>query len=94
MYFREPKATALIFCRSVMQPWRAYLAKYPEVPLVIVIGDDTAEKLYEPQPKELEAYANEGGAPGVAGLRLLRSMTIDRMGAAPLTMVVYENARG
>ena len=44
MHFNDPSHTALIFVHSVLTPWRGYLARYPEVPIVIIIGDDTDKK--------------------------------------------------
>ena len=53
----QPCVTALVFVRTVLQPWRAYLARYPDVPLVIVIGDDSDEKFFQPQPSDLAELA-------------------------------------
>ena len=77
-----PAETALVFVRSMLTPWRAYLARYPQVPLVICIGADEDERMYEPRPFELDA---------ISSLRLLRRMEIACATGAPLTMAVYEN---
>ena len=81
MHFERPLETALVFVRTVLQPWRAYLARYPTLPLVIVIGDDSLPKLYEPKPIEPAE---------VTGLRLLRRSAIDCHRGGTLDMAVYE----
>ena len=81
MHFERPKEVALLFLMSVLQPWRAYLTRYPDVPLLIVIGDDSAKKLYQPKPSEPE---------DVTSLRLLRRMPICAHTGADLSMAVYE----
>ena len=35
----EPEATALLFVWGAKLPWEAYMARYPQVPLVAIVGD-------------------------------------------------------
>ena len=67
--------------RSVLQPWRAYLARYPEVPLVVVIGDDSDDKFFQPQPGDLAE---------IPSLTLVHTGEIDLHRGKPLKMVAYE----
>ena len=84
MHLHSPETTAMIFCNGCLIPWEAYLARYPQLPILIVIGDNDARKMHQPRPSDLE---------GVQGWRLLRKMTIDVYKRPPLEMHVYENAR-
>lgn len=81
MHLERPRDTALLFIHCVLHPWRAYVSRYPEVPLLIVVGDDGAKKMYDPKPSD---------PADVATFRLLRRMPIDTWHHAPLTMAVYE----
>ena len=84
MHFEHPRDTAMIFTKCVLVPWRSYLARYPEVQLVIVIGDASeGRKMYQPTPHEPKE---------VPGLTLRQTMPIDCERGAPLTMCVYERA--
>lgn len=84
MRFEAPHTVCLVFVHTVLGPWEAYLARYPTIPLVVVIGNDDDAKLYKPKPKDLE---------GIAGLKLLRKFEIDCMRGHPRqTCVVYERA--
>lgn len=64
----DPANTALVFVNGQLWEWEAYLARYPEVPLVLVIGDDESDvKMHKPRPSQLM---------GFRGLRLLRRMPV------------------
>ena len=82
MKLPNPSISALVFVNGHRCPWEAYLAHYPDVPLILVIGDDASTKRHHhPKPAQLEA---------VTGLKLLRRMPIDCYEAPPLTLAVYE----
>ena len=82
MLLQEPASTALVFVNGFLTPWEAYLSKYPELPLVLIIGDDdTDQKGHYPRPNALEQHV---------GFRLLRRMPIDVFERPPLTLAVYE----
>jgi len=79
---QEPPTTALVFVNGFLCPWEGYLAHYPQLPLVLVIGDDApGRKGHSPKPAQLE---------GRSDYRLLRRMPIDCHDAPPLTLAVYE----
>ena len=81
----DPPATALIFVNGFLAHWEAYLAHYPQLPLVLIIGDDASTaKGHFPRPAELESRK---------GFRLLRRMAVDCHEAPPLTLAAYESVR-
>ena len=77
----EPSRTALLFLWGRGLPWRAYLARYPEVSVVIVIGDDGDKKMMQPKPSDIAE---------VPGMALRQRGTIDCYRSGALTMCVYE----
>jgi uncharacterized membrane protein YgcG len=81
MRFTAPQTICLVFVYSVLAPWEAYLARYPEIPYVIVIGDDESKKLYQPKPKDLERFP---------GLKLMHKMPIDCYRSPPITCSFFE----
>mmetsp|Transcript_36086 Transcript_36086/g.75943 ORF Transcript_36086/g.75943 Transcript_36086/m.75943 type:complete len:416 (-) Transcript_36086:138-1385(-) len=84
MNFPNPNGLALLFVFGVMLPWRAYLARYPQISLVGVVGDgSSADSAIDPN---VAALAN------TKGWRQLKdaSMKLDVVDGPPATLVFYE----
>ena len=83
---QQPQSTALIFVNGFLCPWEAYLARYPDMPLVLIVGnDDDERKGHCPRPSQLAGHV---------GYRLLRRMHIDCHNSPCLMLAVYERACG
>jgi hypothetical protein len=57
----HPRETALVFTCCWLVPWRAFLARYPEVPLVVIIGSadhPLGQKPMAALPSDLEDDPN------------------------------------
>ena len=75
-------SSSLMFVCGFLQPWEAYLRRYPTLPLVIIVGSDDPALKHKPKPSELEGDRN--------WRVVLKSKLNVWMNPEPLDMVVYE----
>ena len=85
----SPATTALCFFWGRALPWRQYLARYPQVPLVVIIGDPERGGATEPHADAL--LGQLGGAPeaGAAQWRCVHRAPV-RAITASAVLAVYE----
>ncbi len=85
----RPEVTALVFVCVWLCPWEAYLSRYPECPVVIVIGDK--HHPLQKKPRAMHTDALEGRRQA-EGWRAVYSTPLQVRKSTPLTAVMY--ARG
>ena len=84
----RPPTTALLFDRAWITPWRAYLARYPEVPVVVVLDDP---KVYHAaNANRKKRYMRAEALQGVRGWRIAFSTTLHVHEGPPIACVAYE----
>lgn len=83
----HPEVSAIIFDRIWIQPWEAYLARYPQLAAVVIVGDDTRFSDHKIRHKRV---MKTDALDGRKGWRRALTTSLHVRDGTPLACVVYE----